>query len=193
MEEIISEGAEYSPKSEFSKPRVCEKSVILCVEARGSEMRPGYFNTTIDKNGNPQRSWIQDSRKVFIGKVDALRGLLSPEIKRNKRIKEKLESLDERKKESFESCCYKEMKTIKDKDNYVIWIETNKNIMPEIDDPVVVVADPKFPNRASLHKGGWNLKVNSYWNELVLIYDEIFAELNDLMYDLNYFKAGINF
>ena len=39
----------------------------------------------------------------------------------------------------------------------------------------------------------WKNKTNMYKEELLIIYDSIFSELNDLIDRLNYFKAGVNF
>ncbi len=192
-EEVVSEGAEYSPKSEFSKPRICEKAIMLCLESRGSEMKAGYFNTKIDKNGDPHKSWVEDSRKVFIGKVNAIKCLMSPEIGESKTTKEKIKELDEKVKKIFESYSYKEVEMKKNKSNRLVWIKTGNKIIPEIDDPVVIVINPQFPNKASFQKGGWNLKVNAYWNELVEIYDKMFSQLNNLAHELNYFKTGVSF
>lgn len=193
IEEVVSEGAEYSAKSEFSKPRICERAINLCLDSRGSEMKAGYYNTKIDKNGDAQKVWIPDSRKVFIGKVIGLKCLMNPEIKESKKVKEKIKELDDKIKEVFDKYYYEEVSLKKNGLKRLEWIKTGNKIIPEIDDPVVIVTNPRFPDRASFQKGGWNLKVNSYWNELVVSYDKIFCLLNDLAHELNYFKTGISF
>ena len=77
-------GAEYSPKSEFSKPKVCEDATRKCIELRAKEMRKGYFNTTFSKEGLPQKTWIEDSRKAYCSSVIALLRLMSPEVAADK-------------------------------------------------------------------------------------------------------------
>ena len=189
-EEVISEGAEYSPKSEFSKPRIVEKAIMLCIEARGREMKAGYYNTKITKDGQPIRIWVEDARKVFVGRVDALISILSPELIGYDK-KEKVENLLKKKEETLKKYCYQEQVLKKGETNRLVWIPNNNVIMPEIDDTVVIV-NPQRPNSAVEIKGGWNLKVNAYWNELIEIYDKIFSQLNNLIDNLNYFKQGIS-
>lgn len=190
-EEIISEGAEYSTKSEFSKARVVEKVILLCIEARGREMRPGYYNTKLTKDGQPIRIWIEDARKVFVGRVDALLGVLNPEIIKSSDRKKEIKELLDKKKIAFSKYSYQEQVLKKGETNRMLWVSSDSTIIPEIDD-VVIIVNPRRTDTATEIKGGWNLKVNSYWNELVKIYDGIFATLNILIDDLNYFKQGIS-
>jgi hypothetical protein len=192
QEEVISEGAEYSPKSEFSKPRVVEKAVIICLEARGKEMKSGYNNTKIDKNGDPQTVYIPDTRKIFIGTVEALRGLLAPEIKEHSNVKKEINELLEYVEKAFEKYCYTKMANVKNGEGRLTWEKTKSKVMPEID-AEVIIPNPQFPNRAMIVKKGWNLKINAYWDEVADIYHEIFSELNCLAHALNYFKTGISF
>ena len=190
-EEIISEGAEYSPKSEFSKARVVEKVILLCIEARGREMRPGYYNTKLTKDGQPIRIWIEDARKVFVGRVDALLGVLDPEIIKSSTRKEEIKKLLDKRKIAFNKYSYQEQVLKKGETNRLLWVSSDSTIIPEIDD-VVIIINPRRTDTATEIKGGWNLKVNAYWNDLVKIYDGIFATLNSLIDDLNYFKQGIS-
>lgn len=194
QEEIITEGAEYSPKSEFSKPRICEKAVTLCIEARGREMKAGYFNTKIDKNGDPQKSWIEDARKVYIGKVEALRNILSPELQHTgkEKIKEAIGDQLILKQEMFDIYSYQEKTKYKKDNGRMAWKEGKRKFIPEIDS-FVIVQDPDNPDSAIEGRGYWNIYTNAYWDEMINIYDEIFSQLNILIDKLNYFKSAITF
>ena len=59
-DEIISEEAEYSAKSEFSKPKIVFNAMQKCIESRAKEMKPGYENTKLTRDGLPIRTWIED-------------------------------------------------------------------------------------------------------------------------------------
>jgi hypothetical protein len=193
-DDIISEIPEYSPKSEFSKPRVVELAITKCLNARGNEMKEGYFNTKLDKAGNPIKTWVPDSRDVFFGCVMALRSLLSPEIKRDKKTINAITEFDNecvRLKDIFvyeEFIMYSESGTIKYK-------KTGNTYIPLIDAKVIIETfEPRTKKNVGLEiKGGWNDKVNAYKNELIDVYDYLFSELNDLIDRLNYFKQGVSF
>ncbi len=190
-QETISEVAEYSPKSEFSKPRIVERAITMCIESRGKEMKAGYYNYKIVKSGEPIKIWIEDSRQVYIGKVEALKLLLSPEIRNNSDTKKIMESYSEKIELIFNKYCYEEYKM--ERKERLIWSQTGNKIIPELDDEVIVM-DLKGNNKKGIIiKGAWNLKVNLYWNSLVKIYDEIFGKLNNLVNDLNYFKQASSF
>lgn len=204
-EDEISEVPEYSPKSEFSKAERVSEAVQQCVKKRSEEMRAGYFNTVIDKHGFPQRTWVKDSRKEYIGSVKALKCLLSPEIIRSGKdndyinYKEKIETLKKREESIFKNYAYTEKKT-KEKNGKIVCEETDKKRMPEIDEVVLVpTVKPNSPGQRANQIvytekfKAWNPKVNSYWNELVDIYDDIFATLNELIDNLNYFKSKASF
>jgi len=36
----------------------------------------------------------------------------------------------------------------------------------------------------------WDTKIDAYWDEIVIIADDLFAELNRLIHILDYFKGG---
>ncbi len=190
-DEEISEGAEYSPKSEFSKPKLVEEAVRKCILARSQEMTEGYNNYKIDKGGNvTAKMWIPDTRKVFDAHMVALRSLLSPEIKGNKPFKDKEKELGEEKEKLFNKYCY----TIKVKDRKegkIIWVETKEKIMPEKD--IYCISYDKILNVYSGRNGLWNDHISKYWGGLVLINDKLFAALNELCDSLNYFKQKVSY
>jgi len=185
---------EYSPKSEFSKARLCEQTVNRCLESRGSEMKEGYFNVKLDKYGNPIKTWIPDSREKFIGCVSALLCLLSPEIKRDKKIKEDIKEFEKACEDLKEMFIYEEFQMYSE-NGIVKYKKTGRKYMPNIDDKVVIEAyDERM--RKNIGKGvvgGWNAMVNAYKNELVEVYDYIFSKLNDLIDRSNYFKQSASF
>ena len=111
-DDIIDGFAEYSPKSEFSKPKITFDASERCMQLRAKEMKKGYFNTTISKEGFPIKVWIEDSRKSFCSSVDALYSLLVPEILEDKKEKKEsgkehpIDKIKKRIKELFEKYAY---------------------------------------------------------------------------------------
>lgn len=210
-EEVISEGAEYSPKSEFSKPKLVEDAVRDCRVSRSQEMTKGYWNTKVTKEGFPIRTWVNDTRKTYIATVDACLNLLSPEIRedqidiREKKLEqnknmpvEELQKdnwrllLKEKRKEIFDRWAYAEMKLDYVVDSRPRLVYTGRKYIPDVDD-LVQVQNIKNPSSLVEMRGAWNNYVNNYWNEMVELYDQIFSEINDLIHRLNYFKYQINF
>lgn len=191
--EEISELPEYSPKSEFSKALRTSEAFTKVIETRGHEMKPGYYNFSMDKNGMVQKIWVADARIVFFGAVEALKNVLAPEIERDKTntIKD----------------IYKEIEKIKNKYSYEEYIleykengmgslepfykKTGEKIMPEIGDEVITVVKNDGGNLSyGPIKGGWDKKVNTYRNLLIDCYDKLFAELSKVIDRLNYFKTS---
>lgn len=195
-DDIISEQAEYSPKSEFSKASHVSESVKLAMENRAKEMKPGYMNSVLDKNNNEVRTWISDTRKIYISSVEALRLLLAPEILRDKRMKGKEEKFKKDKKAILDKYSFEDFEVDgKEKVNssgasYKIK-KNGKKYMPEIDEEVKT--SNMKGNNIVYQKGFWNKNVTSYWNEILELYDDYFGDINILIDSLNYFKASINF
>ena len=207
-DEIIAEGAEYSPKSEFNKPKIVDDAVRKCIEARGKEMKEGFWNVLISKNGDPIRTWIADTRLVYIGTVISLKLILTPEIIRSRNkykdnklvktgVKEKIDEFEKEIERVFEKYCYRERKRVNiskvnEEPNFKwLLVKDGNSYIPQIDEDILT---EDFVKKKTLPiKGAWNSKVNSYWWDMIKIYDKIFAELNCLVNDLNYFKQGISF
>ena len=190
-EEIISESSEYSPKSEFSKAKVVEQALQRCIVSRGQEMKTGYYNYKFDKEKNPIKIYIPDSIQIYIGSVIALRTILTPEIMKKEKIKDKLKTLDEKYKTLFDLCSYAEQEQSLNTDNRIEWKKTGRVFIPEIDSKVVVIR--LRTNFADEKQGAWNNKVRYFWNENLKLHDEMFAILNELIDKLNYFKSAVNF
>lgn len=193
-EEIVSEIPEYSPKSEFSKARVVEQVLLVCSQSRANEMKEGYFNTKLSKEGLPVREWIPDSRERFFGSVHALLSLLSPEIQRDKIAKTDLSDFEESCEDIKNKYIYDELK-IYSEEGILKYKKTGNKFLPPIDSEVIIPIFNKQTKRYYYEsiKGGWNDKTNAYKNELVEVYDYIFSKLNNLIDRLGYFKPGAMF
>ncbi len=201
-------GAEYSPKSEFSKPRVVEECVTRCVTLRAKEMKKGYYNTTFSKEGLPLKQWIEDSRKAYCSAVQALKVLMMPEIL----IEQKDETGDKKDKDKVtkkkQTRIFSKVKTIKDSfkdyayyileqkviDGKIKYVKTGKYYMPDVDS--IVQVRKIFPDGTEqlMHMNGfWNNQVNAYWDNMVILNDELFEQLIMVVHRLNYFKSSVNF
>jgi hypothetical protein len=184
----ISAGADYSPKAEFKIAILAMEAVRNCCIARGKEMKQGFWNNKVDKNGNAVKIWIEDQRKVFINSVIALENLLSAECladtSYNKFIKGEKDSLNSKLKVLFEKYAY----NIFEFDNTSGgWKKTNKTFMPQID-AELLVPSPHDARMLVNISGGWDYKVNAYYDELVPLYDELFKELRNVIFRIKDFK-----
>ena len=183
--------AEYSKKSEFSKALLVEKALEMVKEKRAREMKEGYYNFIPMPNGDVKKIYIPDSRKEFIGAVDYLKSILAPEIEVNESMKEKIKEFDKKKLECFEKNAI--IKRIVEGESVNL---TDERYIPEMDDshPVLMIGKNRMGERATEHidyrTGFNNYNVRRYWNELVVIYDELLAQLNILLSSkkINYFK-----
>lgn len=202
-EGIIDGSAEYSPKSEFSKPKIVFDASERCMGLRAKEMKKGYFNTTVSKEGLPIRTWIEDSRKAYCSAVAALCSLLIPEILEDDGFKEKEKEAKDKKKEwknpidtikeEIENCfkkyAYYVLEGKKDGKGNLVYIKTKTYIMPEVD---AVVSIRKIFSDGSEEliesPGHWNKYIDGYWNEMVVLSDKLFEELIRIIHRLNYFK-----
>ena len=193
----IDEGAEYSPKSEFSKPSVVEDATRKCFELRSKEMKKGYFNTKFTKEGMPLKVWIEDSRKAYCSSVIALKHLLMPEILADK--------ITNKKGKKKRTPVYKDIKlgTILKKYSYFIlekkeingktrYIKTDRYYMPEMDESIFIRKIFPDDNEELLKiNGRWNPYVNAYWDHMVKKCDLMFSELMRVIHRLNYFKQSL--
>ncbi len=189
--DIGSDGAEYSSKSDFSKAKIVYEAMQKCIESRGKEMKAGYYNNKISNDGSILKMWVEDSRQVFIGTVEVLRGLLSPEIKNKSKYKDAITTYYNRKKTIKEKFIYKE-KLPEHKDGKIFLKETDRKFIPEIGS-TVILKSMRNPLVGEQVIGGWDNYINAYWDELVILYDYIFALLNDLINQLNYFKQSSSY
>jgi hypothetical protein len=183
--------AEYSKKAEYSKPQSVQEAVRGVVIARAKEMREGYWNCSVLQNGMEKKVYIGDTRKEFIGSVLALKSILSPEIKRSKVMQEVLDEVDKKLVGVFEEYAVPKVRVEGEE-----IIKIGKKYIPEMDEDIPVLLVIRGRDTDSYEetivgkKGYWNYNVRQYWNELVLVYDYLFAELNNLIDSpgVNYFK-----
>lgn len=184
-------GAEYSPKSEFSKPSLVFQAMQKCIQLRSEEMKPGYFNFKFDKEGHAIKIWVPDARQKYIGSVEALRVILNPECNRSKDYKNSEQQIADKLSKLFNKYCYKEIKP-QFSNSSIKWIETGHKYIPLIDSSIKR-PHPRNDNKVMYITGFWNNQTNQYLDECIEIYDELLAILNDLIDKLNYFKQGVSF
>lgn len=196
-DDIIDEGAEYSPKSDFNKAKQVDDAVRRCIEARGHEMIAGFWNTKLARDGQPIREWKADSRKVFIGTIEALRALLNPEVRRDEKFKKIEKQILEKKAGLYKIYKYDEWAlTTKDKGEglgtVAIFKKTSRSYMPDIG-ATVNIRENIYSTQVMTIKGGWDENVNAYWDNLLILYDKMFASLMDLCDRNNYFKQALTY
>lgn len=194
-DELI-EDSEYSKKSEFSKAVLVSEQVQRCLTLRSKDMKPGYTTYFLDGTGQAHPKIIPDSRKEFVSAAEALKNMLSPEIKsKNPEIEKDYQKA---KKRAFDKYAYKERlhKFFPNGDsaNPVQWKLSGRVYMPQKGQPVLI-DDPKAPKSCSVSKdcNAWNSRIDAYWDELVEAADKLFQELNELIHNLDYFKGGSSF
>jgi hypothetical protein len=169
---------------------------------RGKEMKSGYFNTTFSKEGLPLRHWVEDSRKAFCSSVQALKTLMMPEIliEQNdvdkKKPKKKITKIFSKVKRMKELLIQYSYYTLDGKmvDGELTFVKTGDHYMPDID--AIVNVRKIFPGGSENLvpiKGYWNNKIDTYWDNMVILNDELFEQLIMVVHRLNYFKSKINF
>jgi len=175
------DGGEYSSKSEFSKAEVVKIQVERCNDKGSREMRAGYYNR--DKLGN--QIYVPDSRKEYVRAIMTLQRTLRPEIKRFPKV--------------FEKKVYEE----KEKNLIEKWgIENSKG------EKELPLLDEVFEERKKTIKGNgiltgiqknfqiigkYNNNFHRYWDERVILYDEIYEKLHELIDKCDYFKQQISY
>ena len=183
---------EYSLKSDFSKPKLVEEASRKIMEFRSKEMKKGYFNFTKTTDGEENKTWVPDSRRQFISAVEALKGLLYPEIQRAVKIKKVVKGIEGEKKKLFAKWSVRKRVV---KESAVT--ETGEPYMPEEDEFVPIVVKEKtayaWKFKQEDVKGMWNNRVWNYWEGLIELYDQLFENLMQLVDNLNYFKQGASF
>lgn len=187
----ITEGAEYSPKSEFSKPKLVYDAVQRCIEARGKEMRAGYYNTKLTKDGMPIRTWIPDTRQIYTGSVIALKSILSTEIKETSDIKKEIDKSEKEIKSTKEKYSYEELVKEREGDR-IRWKKTGGKFIPEVGS-MVVIQNVITPSIGEEIIGGWDSKTNLYWGIVLEEYDKMFSVINELINKKNFFKSKVSY
>jgi len=194
-EDIVSEAAEYSPKSDFSKALVVQTQVMKCNELRSKEMKEGYTTHILDKLGNAKIVSVPDARMAFIGSVEALKSTLTPEIKRKKEMIEIICDFEKVKEEIYEKYKYKEVINEPQNDGTNKLVFSGREYMPKKGE-VLISGMQRMKNGPPTEKrveGLWDSKINAYYDELLELYDLLYSELNVLIDANNYFKQQISF
>jgi len=178
----------YSTKSEFNKPAIADFAVRKVIDLRAKEMKKGYFNEQLTKEGDIVRTYIEDTRKTFINGVQALKSLLEPEIRSIKELKEFVEEVTKKDEELFKKYSVRQWEvkegTLK---------AYGEPYIPEVDDYVLVTNFSNPNQRFKEIKGYWNSRVATYWWKRLKLYDSLFAELNVLTAKVHYFKSSASF
>jgi len=183
--------AEYSKKSEYSKPLVIQTQVMRCNELRSKEMIEGHTIRTFDKSGNYKIIDVPDTRQPFIGGVIALRTNLAPEIIREEEETSRIniENIDKKIKTLFEKYKHKEV-VLEYKDKKPKLVYSGSEYIPKKGAVLVKNINKSAGKPPSENKieGLWDNKISAYWDKMVLLYDKLFAELNILIDINDYFK-----
>jgi len=101
----------------YSKTALVMMALKKCLEANGKEMRSGYWNDRLDKNGNIAKTYIPDSKKELIESVENLQNFAVADIKKEQpkiaKLKEdlmkKYEQLCDEEEQDWENAHYKEL------------------------------------------------------------------------------------
>lgn len=182
--DLVVSGSEYSPRSEFKKAIIALDAVQECRKKRATEMIKGFWNNRLDKQGNAIKTWVNDQRKEYINSVLALKIILAPELKRKSKYYDEIEAIEKSIKTLFDKFAY-ESYSIKPEFNS--WERTGIKYIPQLDEEVLVI-NPMRPKELISARGGWDNKVNAYFDLLVPYYDEMFETLARLIDNLNDFK-----
>lgn len=187
------EDSEYSKKTEFSKAEIAASHVKNILLLRSEDMRPGYTTWVPDKTGTLRPQVIPDVRKKFVGSVESLLNLLTPELEIQKStLKTEYES---KKRKIFNRFCYKERKGKRwnEKTQLYDWELTGEEFIPQ-KGSVVLLEEKEYPFSMDFMTipGGWDLKIDAYWDFMVDLADELFCELNKVIHTLEYFKGGVS-
>lgn len=216
VKELEVEGSGYSKKAGFDKAGLIAAAVQNCFVKRGQEMHEGYKTHIQDKLGNIFIKIIPDTRKEFIGAINGLTGLLSFEIQQH--IKEEYKKYKEKGKNIKEKYIYRERKFVPKEDErgeYVLdnfgsivfdiviipngrkWMPEKTDLLPECNTGGTKDHSGNITYREPLVKNVehvWDYEINQYWNEMLDLHDEWFAELNNLISGrLDNYKSSTGF
>ena len=179
----------FSSKKDSTKMDLIVEALRDVRTKRAQEMRKGYYNTKTDRNGNVQKTWIPDTREQYINSVIALDLLLSADHKKEyKKAKEEIIKKAEKafKKWGWKLFTIKKIPIEKSYNNYK-WMKnyTGEIIMPEPDTSVVDIN----PNGKRI-KINWANQYHQYMQSLVLIYDELYKTITELLQLLRWGKEA---
>jgi len=195
-EEEYLEETDYFTKTELSKPAKVSEQISRILFLRSVDLREGYTTWITDKFGNPHPQIVPDSRKAYIGAVTALKLILAPEIESVEKYKKLVEEYEKGEQRLFKEYGYQERinKVYNENTKSSSWVYGKRFYMPEIG-AVLPGDDSHHPNSRRIKpvEGLWDSFVSLYWNSIVQLCDKLFADLNKLVHELNYFEGGGEF
>lgn len=155
---------------EFSHSLLVMSAMRKCLESGSHELRPGWFNSRTDRQGNTIKTYIEDTRKVFIESVNSCMMIMSPDIDKiaEKYIDECLDSIEKKREELIQDDdrAWESLSAEGKVKN--ITLTGIKHIQGHLTHPVLIEELSNF-------------EVNMYRN--------IVSELNRLTQRLDYYKA----
>lgn len=185
-------GVGFTSKEGLSKEDLVMEAWRDVRNKRAQEMKRGYFNIKLDRQGNAQRIWIPDAREQYTNSVIAFDLLLTADHDTDYKTKRK--TILAKTETAFKKWGWKlfTIRKIKREGGYQTFRHLKKYtgviVMPEQDSKVYDVNQKG--NRIPID---WNPNLHNYSQELVLIYDELFAEITKLLLRLKYFKKAVRF
>jgi hypothetical protein len=182
-EELSSVMNSFGAKNEFSKPMLVMEAMRDVRRKLSEEMKYGYFNE-MEINGNIFRTYMPDTRKQAIMAIKALMALLAPEIDTDKDFAGVCTEIVDKEKEFYDHFKYREVREGED----LKPIYTGFEYMPQIDEMVTIYVDGEFNDV----EGGWNRHVNAYYDCILPLYLDLFAQINMLIHRSGYFKRKFN-
>ncbi len=170
--ELIDEGENYRGRSKdekYSHEVLVMLCMKRCLEAGNNEMRPGYFNTRTDQNGNTIKTYIEDTRKAFVESVKSLEMQMYCDLDQEAidKIKEIMQKLNTK----FKNLCQKEF-------------EEWNNI-------TIKIRNERWKKGIFYHHSSLNTHLYFYQEfieQQVEHYREIFKELNKLTLRLEFYN-----
>jgi hypothetical protein len=182
-EELSSVMGGFGIKNDFSKPALVMEAMRDVRRKLSEEMKYGYFNE-MEINGNIFRTYMPDTRKQAIMAIKALMALVAPEVKKDTEFLEKLKQMNIEEKKFYDHFKYKEVREGED----LKPVYTGFEYMPQIDEMVTIYVEGEFNDV----EGGWNRHVNAYYDCVLPLYLDLFAEINMLIHRSGYFKRKYN-
>lgn len=156
--------------SGFSHQALVMTTMKRCLDNASKEMKPGWFSNKLDRQGNTIRTYEEDTRQCFISSVEAV--LMVMECDLDDEAKNELNSLvDER-------------ETIKNKLNDD---EDNEwsSLIPVLRQKLISAGKGNVKGYFSKDK----VYYQTYIDECVRIYREIFKVLTKQTFRLDYYQA----
>ena len=132
---------------------------------------------------------IPDSRKEFVGCIEALKNTLIPELE--SKMPEVSGIWDEGKEELFKKYAYHERTKKVWKDGKAVWEYSGRVFIPQKGSMIVCNNDKPESVGITYSSTAWDHLINAYWDDMVEIADELYAELNKLIHKLDYFKGKV--